>query len=103
MKHLFCEDRLRGLDLLSLEKKRLKEDLINVCTCRYLMAWSKDRARSFSLVFSERTSGHDHKLKHRKCFKSSLIALEERDFPGILGHGEQKKGPIHANILIDLN
>ena len=68
MKHLFCEDRLRGLDLLSLEKKRLKEDLINVCTCRYLMAWSKDRARSFSLVSSERTSGHDRKLKHRKPY-----------------------------------
>lgn len=38
LKHLFCEDWLSELDLPSLEKKRLREDLINVC--RYPMAWS---------------------------------------------------------------
>jgi len=57
--------KLKDLRLFSLEKRRLKADLINAY--KYLMGGSQvDVARPFSAVPSNRTRGNEHKLEHRK-------------------------------------
>lgn len=54
LKHLCYEDRLRQLGLLSLEKQRLRGDLIN--GYKYLTkAFQEDRARLCSVMSSART------------------------------------------------
>ncbi|GAB0189811.1 hypothetical protein GRJ2_001446400 [Grus japonensis] len=62
MEHLSYEDRLRELGLLSLEKRRLWEDLI--AAFQYLKgACRKAGGGLFTRAWSDRTRGNDFKLK----------------------------------------
>ena len=65
LEHLPYEERLSDLGLFSLEKRRLRGDLINVY--KYLRCGrQRDKARFFSMVRGNKTRGSSHKPKHRK-------------------------------------
>ena len=66
LEHLLYEERLSNLDLFSLGKRRLREDLIDVY--KYLMGGGRQiyKARQFLVVCSNRTKSNGLKLEHRK-------------------------------------
>jgi len=62
MEHFSCEDRLRELWLVSLEKRRLWGDLI--ADFQYLKgANRKDGEGLFTRAYSDRTRGNGFKMK----------------------------------------
>ena len=64
LKHLAYAERLSKLDLFSLEKRRLRGDLINIY--KYLKCGSqRDMANLFSLACGDRTRRNGHKMEHR--------------------------------------
>ena len=66
MKSLSYEERLRTLDLYSLEFRRMRGDLIE--TYRILRGLDRmDVERMFPLVGKTRTRGHNLRLKGRSC------------------------------------
>ncbi|PKU49334.1 hypothetical protein llap_373 [Limosa lapponica baueri] len=70
LEHLSYEDRLRELELLSLEKKRLWGDLITAF--QYLKgAYKKDGEGLFIRDYSDRTRGNGCKLKEGR-FSSDI-------------------------------
>lgn len=63
LKHLLCEKRLRGLELFSLEKIRVRGGSTGVY--KHLNGGFKENgARFFSVVPSDRTRSNGHSLKH---------------------------------------
>ena len=70
LEHLPYEERLRDLGLFSLEKRRLRGDLMNVYKY-FTRERQRDLANLFSVVCGDRTRGNGHKMEHRK-FRTNM-------------------------------
>ena len=66
LEHLPYEERLSNLDLFSLGKRRLREDLINVYKYTNGGGRQIDQVRLFSVLCSGRTRSNGLKFVHRK-------------------------------------
>jgi len=66
MEHFSCEDRLRELELFSLEKRRLRGDLTAIF--QYLKgAYKKDGEGLFTKACRDRARGNGCRLKEGRC------------------------------------
>jgi len=87
LEHLFYEDRLRDLGLFSLEKRRLRGDLL--AAFQYPKgAYRKDGEGLFTRVCSDRRRGNSSKLKEggfgldiRKKFFTMRVVRHWNRFP----------------------
>jgi len=76
MKHLSCAGRLRELGLFSLEKRRLRGDLIEAFQ-HFKGAYKNNGARLFSRACSDRTRGNGFKLKEGRI----RLDIRKKFFP----------------------
>ena len=87
LEHLPYEGRLHQLELFSLEKRRLRGDMIEVYTIIHDME-NVNRKTFFSLSQNSRTRGHPMKLigersrtNKRKCFFTQCIVKVRNSLP----------------------
>jgi len=87
MEHLSCEERLRELELFSLEKRRLWGDLIMALQYKK-ETYKKDRERHFTKAGRDRTRDSGFKLKEgifrldiRKIFFSMRMLRQWNRLP----------------------
>ena len=67
LEHLLCEQRLRGLELCSLEKRRLRGGFITAYS--YLKCETQaDGGELFLVTCSNRTRGNGQKLEHKNFY-----------------------------------
>lgn len=73
--HFPYEERVGGLGLFSLEKRRLRGELQNAC--KYLRdGFQEDGAKLISVLPSSRTRSNGHKLEHCKFHTNMKKSFE---------------------------
>ena len=71
LEHLTYEERLTDFGLFSLEKRRLRGDLINNVYKYLKCGRQKDMPNLISVVCGDWTRGNGHKMEHRK-FRTNM-------------------------------